>query len=74
MHLYGSAGFLIRGPGTQGEADIDACRVQRINRIVEFDAESVIGVEGTSDADQNLRQIRIDAPVPLLVGIGQRRS
>jgi hypothetical protein len=64
-------GALERRPGEQRQAEIDGGGVERIDGLVEIDAEAVIDVEASGDADQGLGEVGMDAPVALLVGVGQ---
>src|ERR1022692_1612659 len=66
--------LLVRGPWTERKTEINRGRVQRVDRIAEFDAKRLIGIERSSDADQNLRQIGVHTPVTALVGICQSRT
>ena len=46
--------------------------VERVDRIVEFQPEVLLGIQRARDANQCLREVRVDAPVPFQVRIGQR--
>jgi hypothetical protein len=37
---------------------------QRVQALIEVHAEGIVPVQGPRNADQDLREIRIDAPVP----------
>ena len=58
-------------PGEHREAKIDGRGVESVNHLVDVQPVSVSGVKTTRPANQNLRQFGVDAPVPVLVGVGQ---
>ena len=71
MELDGGLATLERRPREQGEAEVDGGGVERIDGVVKIDAERVIDVQAPGDADQGLGEVGMDAPVALLVCIGQ---
>ena len=71
MEFDSRLGALERRPGEQGEAEIDGGGVECVDGVCEIDAKSVIDVERARDTDQALREVGMDAPVALLVGVGQ---
>jgi hypothetical protein len=64
-------GALERRPREQRKTEIDGGGVERIDGLVEIDAEAVIDVVAPGGGDQDLGEVGMDAPVALLVGIGQ---
>lgn len=60
-----------RRPRKQRQAQIDGCRIQRIDRTVEFHRQRFVGIESSRDPDQGLSKLAMDTPVSPLVGIGQ---
>jgi hypothetical protein len=64
-------GALKARPRKKRQTQVDGGAVQRINRVVEFDAEVVVDIEPSGRVDQCLGEIGIDAPVAHLVGVGQ---
>jgi len=58
-------------PRKKGETKVDGGGVQRVNRLVEFQPKIVVGVKLPGDADKDLGEVGVDAPRPILVGIGQ---
>ena len=40
--------------------------------VVQFQPEVLAGVQRARDADQGLREVRVNAPVPLPVRVGER--
>ncbi len=65
-------GAAAMGPGEDREAAVDGCGVERVDRVVEIDAEAVIGIPAVRGPDQGLGEVGVEAPVPSLVGLGQR--
>ena len=61
-------------PREQREAEVDGCRVQRVNRVRQFHAKAVLGVELAGNLDQAEREVLIDSPVAPFVGIRQRAA
>ncbi len=61
-----------RGPGEDREAAVDGWGVERVDRVVKIDAEAVIGIPAVRGPDQGLGEVGVEAPVPSLVGLGQR--
>ena len=58
-----------RRPIEQREAQIDGGGIERVDRGIEIEAKILVAVELAGAPDQQLRQIGLDTPVPLLVGI-----
>jgi hypothetical protein len=54
------------------QAQVNDAGVQRIDGGFEFGPERVVRVEAAGVAQQTLGQVGVDAPVALLVGVGQR--
>lgn len=44
VHFDGALALAELGPWEQGQAQIDGRRIQRINRLLEFQAEVVVGI------------------------------
>src|ERR1022692_2635740 len=74
MHFNGAARLLMGCPWTERKTNINRGRVQRVDGIAKLNTEWIISVERASDADQDLRQIGVHAPVPALVGVCQSRT
>jgi hypothetical protein len=75
VQLDGRFGRSKRCPGEQAQAQIDGAGVQRIDRVVQIEAERrFVRVELASASDQQRGEVRPDAPVARLVGVGQRRA
>ena len=72
MQLDAGLGGAEQGPGKHGQAPIDGGGIERVDGVVEFQPEILLGVQWARDANQGLREVRMDAPVPFPVRIGQR--
>ena len=59
-------------PRKHRQTQIDGRRVERVDGVLQIDAEGLVGIERPRDADQALREVGVDAPVAHGVGIGQR--
>jgi len=62
------------GPRKQGQAQVDGGRIQRVHRLIQFDAEVVVEIQPPGRMDQHLGKIGVNAPVSVFVGIGQRAA
>src|SRR6516165_5235311 len=71
MEFYRGLGGSERCPRKHREAEIDCCRIQRIDSVVEVKRQRIIRIEPPCDADQMLREVGIDAPVAHGVSVGQ---
>src|SRR6266851_5432380 len=72
VQLDGRFGQAERGPRKYRQTEIDGGRVERIDRLPQFDAERFPHIQTPGDSDQALGEIRVDTPVAHGVGIGQR--
>jgi len=63
-----------RGPRKKGETQIDCRGIQGISSLVELQSEILVRIQLSGDSDQHLSEVGVDAPIPFLVGIGQRAS
>lgn len=74
VHLDG--GFVLAEfrPREQRQTQIDGRGIERIQAVRQIEAKRIVNIEWPCDADQDLREIGIDAPVVALVGVGQRRA
>ena len=72
VQLHPGLGGAEQGPGKHGQAQVDGGGVERVDGVVEFQPEVLPGVQRARDADQRLGEVRVDAPVPLPVRVGQR--
>ena len=74
MHLHRRLGRAKQRPRKERQTQVDGCGVQRVGRVLQIDTEAVADVEFARLQDQALGKIGMDAPVPRLVGVGQRRT
>ena len=61
-----------RRPGKDRETQIDRSGIERVDGVLEIEPERLVGVKPPGCADQALRKVAVDAPIPRRVGIGQR--
>lgn len=72
MEFDRTLAFAKARPWKERQAQIDSGRIERIDRMRQFQAEAVLGVELARGLDQAEGEVLIDAPVAVLVGIRQR--
>src|SRR5262252_8158283 len=46
-------------------------RVECVDRVLQLYAERFLGIESSSDPDQALREVAVDAPIAPCVGVGE---
>src|SRR5271166_1430477 len=63
-----------RAPGKQRQTEIDGCRIQRIQALLQIDAHGLSDIQSACDGNQPLREVGEDAPVARFVRIRQRRA
>ena len=71
VHLHSSFVPAELGPPEQRQAQVDGGRVQSVETLIQIHADRIAGVQGPRDANQDLREVGIDAPVARLVGVGE---
>ncbi len=74
VHLDGGLVLAESSPRKQREAEIDRGGVQGVETLLEIDAHRIVSIQRSRNTDQHLGKIGEDAPVAILVGIGQRRA
>ena len=72
MELYRRFGRPKRCPWKQRQAQIDGRRVERVDRIGQFDPERPVRVELARHRDEPLRKFGIDSPIAHGIGVCQR--
>ena len=72
--LHRRLGGAKQRPGKARPAQVDGRRVQRIRRVLQPEATAGAEVERARRHDQALGQFGRDAPLPRLVGLGERRT
>src|SRR5271168_912057 len=60
------------GPRKDRQTKVDGRRIERIDRVGEVEPQILVGVQPSRLDDQSLGQLRVNAPVARLIGIGQR--
>ena len=58
-------------PREQGQAEIDGRGIEGVDRLLQSDTQGVARVQGACAADEDAGEIGVDAPVAVLVGLGQ---
>ena len=58
-------------PGKKRQAKIDGSRIQGVNRLIQFDTEGIFGVKFSGFYDEDLSEIGVNPPIPVLIGIGK---
>jgi len=71
MHLDRAFVLAESGPRKQRKAQVDGGRVQRVQALIQLDADRIGEVKRSRDVDQNLSEVGEDAPVMRVIGIGQ---
>ena len=61
------------GPREKGKTQIDGAGIEDIRGLFELYSEVVLGVQLSCLANEHLSELGIDAPVAVLVGLGQCR-
>lgn len=71
MKLEGSLGFAESRPWKHAQTQVDGARIQRVDGVVQLHRKAVVRIETACDVNQAQGEVLVDAPVALLVGIGQ---
>jgi len=71
MQLDRRLGRTKRCPRKYRQAQIDSGRIQRVDRLREIDAKRFVHVERSSNSDQALGKVGIDAPISNGIRVGQ---
>ncbi len=71
MHLDGSFCSAKMCPWKDAQTQVDGRGVECIGRLLQFHRKAVACVNLSGDLNEAYREIRVDAAVALLVGIGQ---
>lgn len=64
----------IAGPWEQGETEVDDGGVEGVDRVRHVDAERLVDIQFAGRGNEALGEVGIDAPVPRLVGVRERRA
>jgi len=70
VHL--DCGFVLSefGPGKQRRTRVDGGRIQRVQTLLQLQADRIRGIQRSCEADQNLCEVGIDTPVMRVIGVG----
>jgi len=60
------------GPWEEGKTQVDGCGIEDVGDPIQLHTEVFLGVQPPGDTNQHMSEIRVDAPISLFVGIGQR--
>ena len=71
VQFHRRLGLTKRGPGKQRQTKVDRGRVQRVDRLAQFDTERLLGVQAPGNANQRLGELEVDTPVASFVGVGK---
>ena len=71
VHLHRGFALAEFGPRKQCQAQIDGGRIERVQALIEVNADYIGGVQRPCNVDQDVREIGENAPVAQLVGVGQ---
>ena len=74
MQLHGGFGPTKLGPREQLKTEINGRRIESVNRLRQVSDCRILGIQISRLGDQHLGKVCEDAPVPLLVRIGQSRA
>src|SRR5229473_891729 len=72
VQFDGRLGRAERRPRKYRQAQIDGRGVERVDSILQIDAEGFLCIQRSSDADQALSEVGVDTPVAHGIGMGQR--
>ena len=70
MHLDGSFGGAEACPRKDAQAQVDGRGIERIHGLFQLHGKAVVDIEISGRLDQAHREVGVDVPVALLVGIG----
>ena len=72
VHFHRGFGLAERRPGKQRQAEVDGGGIEGVDRVRQLQPQVLFGIQPSGLGDQPLRELGEDAPVPALVGVGQR--
>jgi hypothetical protein len=72
MHFDGSLGGAEARPRKDAQAQVDGRGIECVGRLLQRHRKAVVGVKLSGDLNKAYREILVDVPVALFVGIGQR--
>ena len=72
VQLDGGLGGAEQRPRKDRQAQVDGGCVQGVDGVVELKPQVLVGIQRTGDANHGLCELGVDAPVPALIGVGER--
>ena len=69
--LHGGLVLAESRPRKQRQAEVDGCRIESVQSLVQVHTDRVVGLSRPCHAHQELREVRLDPPVARLVRSGQ---
>ena len=58
-------------PGKDGQTQVNGGGVEGIDGIIEFQSQVFVGIQGSGQSNQGMGEVGVEAPVALLVGVGE---
>ena len=74
VHLHRRLAGSKTRPREHGQAKVDGGGIEGVEGTVEIETQRFVGVQRTSDSDQRLCEVGVDAPVVRVVGVRQGRA
>jgi hypothetical protein len=78
VHLHPGLRPAEPGPGKDREAQVDRGRIQSVDGVLPLvqliEPQRLVDVEATGHLNESLREVGVDTPIALLVGIGRGAS
>jgi hypothetical protein len=71
VKFYGTLGATEAGPGKQRQTQIDRRRIEGIDGSLEIQSQIRFRIEWPSDLNEAVREVGVDSPVAILIGIGE---
>ena len=71
VELDGGLAFAKSGPGKELQTEIDRCRIEGVNRLLEIDGQRFARIEFAGVGNEDGGDVGIDTPVSGVVGLGQ---
>ena len=71
MQFNGRLGLAEVRPGEHGQAQVNGGGVEGVDGVIEFQPQVLLGIQGSGQADEGVSEVGIEAPVALLVGVGE---
>jgi len=59
------------GPREETQTKIDGCGIEGVNGLFQVDSHRIFDIQFSSVGNEDLRKVGVNAPVAILVGLGQ---